>query len=91
MVGAAGSSSSFHSSSSSFSSVSILVLVSFLEITSARIVSYLATVVASSISFASFFFLRCQVGMLSGVIGVSLGWRLVVVPGISGFWGYDCI
>ena len=91
MVGAAGSSSSFHSSSSSISSVSILVLVSFLEITIARIVSYLATVVAGSISFVSFFFLRWRVGMLSGVIGVSLGGRLVVVPGISGFRGYDYI
>ena len=58
MVGAAGSSSPFHSSSSSISSVSVLVQVSFLEITIARIVSYLATVVASSISFASFLFLR---------------------------------
>ena len=91
MVGAAGSFFSFRSSSSSISSVSILVLVSFLEITIARIVSYLATVVASSIPFASFFFLRWQVGMLSGVIGVSLGWRLVVLPGISDFRGYDCI
>ena len=58
MVGAAGSSSCFHSSSSSISSVSILVLVSFLEITSARVVSYLVIVVASSISLASFLFLR---------------------------------
>ena len=58
MVGAAGSSSSFHCSSSSISSVSVLVLVSFLEITIARIVSYLATVLASSICFASFFFFR---------------------------------
>ena len=91
MVGAAGSSSFFHSSSSSISSVSILVLVSFLEITMARIVSYLATVVAGSISFPSFFFLRCKVDMLSSVIGVSLGWRLVIVPGVSGFRRYDCI
>ena len=53
--------------------------------------SFLTTVVAGSISFASFFFLRCPVDMLSGVIGVSLGWRLVVVPGVSGFQRYDCI
>ena len=30
-------------------------------------------------------------GVLGGVIGVSLGWRLVVVPGLSGFRRYDCI
>ena len=30
-------------------------------------------------------------GMLGGVIGVSLGWRLVVVPGVSGFRRYGCI
>ena len=58
MVGTAGSSSSFCSSCSSLSSVLVLVLVSFLEITIGRVVSYLATVVANSISFASFFFLR---------------------------------
>ena len=58
VVGTAGSSSSFGSSCSSISSVSILVLVFFVEVTSARIVSYLATVVKGSISFASFFFLR---------------------------------
>ena len=91
VVGAAGSSSSFHSSSSSISSVSVLVLVFLPLVTIVRVVSFLATGVASSSSFASFFFLRQQVGILSGVIGVSLGWRLVVVPGISGSPGYDCI
>ena len=29
--------------------------------------------------------------MLRGVIGVLLGWRLVVVSGVSGFQIYDCI
>ena len=29
--------------------------------------------------------------MLSGVIGISLGWRLLVVPSVSGFRRYDCI
>ena len=58
MVGTAGSSSSFCFPSSSISSVSVLVLVTFLEKTIARVVSYVATVVASSFSFASFFFLR---------------------------------
>ena len=30
-------------------------------------------------------------GMRSGVVGVSLRWCLVVVPGISGFRRYDSI
>ena len=29
--------------------------------------------------------------MLGGVIGVTLGWGLVVVPGVCGFRRYDCI
>ena len=57
MVGMAGSSTSFCSSSSSISTVSILVLVSFLQVIGAGIVSYLATVEAGSFSFSSFIFL----------------------------------
>ena len=60
MVGAAGFSSSFRSSSSSISSlveVSILVLVSWLQETIARVVSYFSAIVTSSFLSASFFFL----------------------------------
>ena len=60
MVGAAGLSFSFCSSSSSISSlveVSVLVLVSWFQETIASIVFYFSTVITSSFLSASFFFL----------------------------------
>ena len=92
MVGAAGSSSSFHSSCSSISSVSILVLVSFLHVTITRVVSYLATVVASSFSFVSFFFFRRKVSMLRGVMEyrcVVAWWLFLVSLDFGGITTFD--
>ena len=72
MVGSARFSSSFRSSSPSISSLiksSIPMLVFWFQKAITREVSYLSTIVTSSISFASFFFLGRYLIELGGVIG----------------------
>ena len=93
MVGAAGFSSSFRSSSSSISSlveVSILVLVPWFQEAIARVVSYLSAIITGSLLSASLFFLGCYLVELGGVIGRALVMSLVVIPGIFVFrWDYS--